>query len=90
MKKVFLCLILVVLALFLCSCEQPDLNNNVQSNSLNDVIESLGSINQIYESSNTRFVTGETLLNYYEGTDVVFIGKLVEYNTLTKSFADYV
>lgn len=90
MKKVFFCLVSVVLVLFLCSCEQPDLNNNVQSNSLNDVIESLGSINQIYESSNTRFVTGETLLNYYEGTDVVFIGKLVEYNALTKSFADYV
>lgn len=92
MKRTLLCLLTFFMIVCLCSCDQaPDafVASVKQTDTLNESIECLGSVNKIYENLNAKFVTGETLLNY-KGTDVVFIGKLVEYNELTKSFADYV
>ena len=91
MKKVLSCLLIILSFICICSCNQtPSVSTTgKQSDALNVAIECLGSVNEIYESSTAKFVTGETLLNY-KGTDVIFIGKLVEYNELTKSFADYV
>ncbi len=90
MKKVSLCFLVFLVLICFCSCEQGPKATVKQTDSLDKSIECLGTVNKIYESSTSRFVTGETLLNYYKGVDVVFIGKLVEYNDLTKSFADYV
>jgi len=88
MKNFLLCLLTIVMIAALCSCEQTP-NVVAKTDSLDESIECLGNVNKIYEKSTAKFITGETLLNY-KGSDVVFIGKLVEYNSLTKSFADYV
>ena len=63
--------------------------NDIVKVELDSAIDCLGTVNRIYDNSSSRFITGETILNY-RGSDVVFIGYLVEYNELTKSFADYV
>lgn len=89
MKKTMLCLFTILMIAVICSCDQAPSATVKQTDSLSESIECLGSVNKIYESTTAKFVTGETLLNY-KGTNVVFIGKLVEYNSLTKSFSDYV
>ena len=90
MKKALSWFVVVLMLLVLCSCAQEPEKKAVNATDLTPVIEKLGDVKQVYEKSSSRFVTGETILNYKGNDSLVFIGNLVEYNSLTKVFADYV
>ena len=51
----------------------------------------LGDFDAVYDGYTNKFITGETLTNYRKyDVPLVFIGQLVEYNSFTSEFADYV
>lgn len=51
----------------------------------------LGDLDAVYDGYTSKFITGETLIDFKGCTDpLVFIGQLAEYNSLTSKFADYV
>ena len=51
----------------------------------------LGDLDAVYDGYTNKLITGETLINYGEyDVPLVFIEQLVEYNSFTSKFADYV
>ena len=90
MKKVLSGIIVILTFIGLCSCAQEPVRKAVNATDLKPAIEKFGDVEQIYEKSASRFATGETVLNYKGNDSLVFIANLVEYNSLTKVFADYV
>ena len=90
MKKILSGVIVILTLIGLCSCAQEPVKKAVNATDLKPAIEKFGDVEQIYEKSASRFATGETVLNYKGNDSLVFIANLVEYNSLTKVFADYV
>ena len=104
MKKILIVLTVMLMLIFLNACEfeiQKSGENVTETEKETDgssekvdgiqtVYRSIGEVENVYTGYRTRFFSGETIVNFQDAGDLVFLAHLVEYRHFTGPFASYV
>ncbi len=105
MKKILVILTVMLMLVFAISCEfetqksvgivtETEENgsggDSEAADGIGAVYRSIGEVENVYDGYRTRFFSGETIVNFQDADDLVFLAHLVEYRYFTGPFANYV